>query len=155
MPDARTIERYQKLARMAAVDSGGTPNEMASARREMEKLDSQYPSLRSITAAGNAAASGAGTPNSDTVYDWLRRADQFVQNLHGAVTARTLALKSTEITARVLSDDRLRFSVTLPANVLEDLIEMHAADRALFAAAVGEMLTKHITDTIRNIDENG
>ena len=153
-PDERTIERYLKFKRMADPSSGAMPNEMASARREMEKLDAQYPSLRALGAAGPAAGAPPPPPGA-SVFDWLKNVDQFVKNVSGALGARTLALQTAELNWRTLSDNRLRLTVTLPVSTLESVVDMHEVDRRQFATAVGEMLVNQLLAAVQEIDENG
>ena len=152
-PTEREIERYRKFLRTANPDNGAAPNEMAAARAEAEKLEASFPSIRLYKDEKKSSPPPPPPPPKNRVDDVLRFVSGFMDNVQNSLSARQLAFEETEVSPRVLSDGRLRVSVTISEGGFEDAIAMSASDRTLFAQAAGELFVRNLLDTLRDEDE--
>lgn len=152
-PDTPTVERYKKFKAVANPDGGASPNEMAIAHREIEKLEAKYPSIRAIASipSTSSPATGFQPGHGPSVLDLL---SEVWGSVRSVARARLLATDSVEIASREMQDGRLRFTVTVDSRALDQVFASFSdLERHQFASGVAERLHNEILAAFYEAEE--
>jgi hypothetical protein len=159
-PTPRDIERYLKVKRVADPSSNAAPNEMAAARKEMDKLEAEFPRIKILAvlseqgvdlsapvSSGHRASGYASPANPFDPYAFVSNVfDTFAQGARAYQSMQLPHVLATqvEITRRTLIEGRVRVNTTLDATTLDTIAQMDAMQRERFARAVAERVAAEV-----------
>jgi hypothetical protein len=151
-PGEAEVARYQKLLRILDPASNASPNEMLTARRAIEKLEADFPSIRLAAAREPSRASntspGAAREASggwrDVLWETVR---EVVEAARTVATARMLAMQGVDVRTRVDGHGKVKLTITIDPAAVETVALLGGIEREQFVGYVSQ----RVTDELRGL----